>query len=237
MRTVGRSHALERPPLSVPLEGGPAIRLRCGHHPGARSYGTVFLAEQRPSYRLVALKVLNHSSHASETIERLQALRLSLHALGEHAARVYDVGVLAQGRPYVVTEWVRGTTITTFCQQSGSDQPFPFLRDHTRWDQSVERIRSRGWSCGQGTRFRRMCRRSYGRRRRSAAAESCAPVTIKRKGRSAGSLRVPLHVASPAPSAAGDQARPCQLIAGLVSTEAFNCAAMTSRRPRLQVVL
>jgi eukaryotic-like serine/threonine-protein kinase len=143
MRTVGRSHALERPPLSVPLEGGPAIRLRCGHHPGARSYGTVFLAEQRPSYRLVALKVLNHSSHASETIERLQALRLSLHALGEHAARVYDVGVLAQGRPYVVTEWVRGTTITTFCQQSGCDRP-----TRQRLLDTVSDLISRSHSCG-----------------------------------------------------------------------------------------
>src|SRR5215204_1410492 len=75
---------------------------------GQGPYGTVFLAEQRPSHRLVALKVLNHHTHSSETIERLQSLRLSLAALGEHAARVYDVGVLAQDRPYVVTEWVRG---------------------------------------------------------------------------------------------------------------------------------
>jgi eukaryotic-like serine/threonine-protein kinase len=89
---------------------------------GQGPHGTVYLAEQWPSHRFVAMKVFKENSSSSEVVERLRARRLAVAAVGPDAARIYDVGVMAQGTPYVVTEWVRGASIATYCQQSGCDR-------------------------------------------------------------------------------------------------------------------
>jgi eukaryotic-like serine/threonine-protein kinase len=86
--------------------------------------GTVYLAEQQPTCRLVALKILNPHADAIEFVKRLRDVRQGLVALGHsHVARVFDVGLVPERRPYVVTEYVRGAPITTYCQQSSCDQP------------------------------------------------------------------------------------------------------------------
>jgi serine/threonine protein kinase len=85
--------------------------------------GTVYLAEQQPTHRLVAMKLLKPGPEALETVERLRSQRQVLAALAHpHAARVFDVGLIAERRPYVVTEYVRGTHITTYCGESPNDR-------------------------------------------------------------------------------------------------------------------
>jgi len=87
-------------------------------------HGTVYLAEQQPTRRLVALKILNPRADAANVVERLQDKRQALAALAHpHAARVFDVGLIAERRPYVVTEYMRGAHITTYCEQTQRDRP------------------------------------------------------------------------------------------------------------------
>lgn len=86
-------------------------------------HGTVYLAEQQPTHRLVALRILTPHADVTKVIERLQDQRQVLAALAHpHAARVFDVGLLAEHRPYVVTEYVRGAPITTYCEQTQRDR-------------------------------------------------------------------------------------------------------------------
>lgn len=87
------------------------------------AHGTVYLAQQQPTHRLVALKILNPHADAVDVVERLRDLQQGLAALAHpHAARVFDVGLIAERRPYVVTEYVGGAAITTYCEQSQHDR-------------------------------------------------------------------------------------------------------------------
>lgn len=85
--------------------------------------GVVWLAEQsEPVRRTVALKVIRLGMDTENVIARFEIERQSL-ALMDHPniARVLEAGATAAGRPFFVMEWVRGSPITTYCDQSRLD--------------------------------------------------------------------------------------------------------------------
>jgi eukaryotic-like serine/threonine-protein kinase len=83
---------------------------------GRGGMGIVFEAEQASPRRRVALKVLGTLGFAGSDIERM--LRREAQALArlEHpsVARIYDVGRLPDGRPYLAMELVDGQTLTRY---------------------------------------------------------------------------------------------------------------------------
>jgi serine/threonine protein kinase/tetratricopeptide (TPR) repeat protein len=86
---------------------------------GEGGMGVVFLAEQtKPVQRKVALKILKPGMDSRQVIARFEAERQAL-ALMDHPniARVFDAGCTATGRPYFVMELVKGTPITTYCDE------------------------------------------------------------------------------------------------------------------------
>ena len=87
---------------------------------GEGGCGVVFMAEQEvPVRRLVALKVIKPGMDTKSVIARFEAERQAL-AMMDHPniAKVFDAGATESGRPYFVMELVRGTKITTYCDQN-----------------------------------------------------------------------------------------------------------------------
>ncbi len=81
--------------------------------------GEVYRAEQvEPIRRTVALKVIKRGMDTKEVITRFEAERQAL-ALMDHPniAKVFEAGSAPSGRPYFVMEYVRGTPITTYCDE------------------------------------------------------------------------------------------------------------------------
>ncbi|MFO1055220.1 MAG: protein kinase [Planctomycetota bacterium] len=90
---------------------------------GRGGMGEVFLAEQRePVERRVALKVIRAGMDSREVLARFAAERQAL-ALFDHPniAKIHDAGVTADGRPYLVMEYVSGIPITRYCDERGLD--------------------------------------------------------------------------------------------------------------------
>jgi eukaryotic-like serine/threonine-protein kinase len=86
---------------------------------GEGGAGVVFMAEQSaPVRRRVALKVLKLGMDTRHVVARFEAERQAL-AMMDHPniAVVFDGGATESGRPYFVMELVRGTPITTYCDQ------------------------------------------------------------------------------------------------------------------------
>jgi serine/threonine protein kinase len=86
---------------------------------GEGGFGVVFLAEQQqPVRRRVALKILKPGMDTRQVVARFEAERQAL-ALMDHPniARVFDGGATASSRPYFVMELVKGTPITTYCDE------------------------------------------------------------------------------------------------------------------------
>ncbi|MGB2862100.1 MAG: serine/threonine-protein kinase [Sedimentisphaerales bacterium] len=84
---------------------------------GEGGMGIVYLAEQqRPIKRRVALKVIKPGMDSKRVIARFEAERQAL-ALLDHPniAHVYDAGTTEAGRPYFVMEFVKGLSITEYC--------------------------------------------------------------------------------------------------------------------------
>jgi serine/threonine protein kinase/tetratricopeptide (TPR) repeat protein len=87
---------------------------------GEGGFGIVYMAEQtEPVRRKVALKILKPGMDTRQVVARFEAERQAL-ALMDHPniAQVFDGGASPIGRPYFVMELVRGTPITTFCDQN-----------------------------------------------------------------------------------------------------------------------
>ena len=87
---------------------------------GEGGFGVVFMAEQHePVRRKVALKILKPGMDTRQIVARFEAERQAL-AMMQHPniANVLDGGVSDSGRPYFVMELVRGTPITTFCDDA-----------------------------------------------------------------------------------------------------------------------
>src|SRR5262249_44283125 len=84
---------------------------------GEGGFGIVWMAEQQqPVRRRVAVKIIKGGMDTREVIARFEAERQAL-ALMDHPniARVFDAGETEDGRPFVVMELVRGTPITSYC--------------------------------------------------------------------------------------------------------------------------
>ncbi len=82
--------------------------------------GQVYLAEQsEPGKRKVALKVIKTETPTQEILARFEAERQAL-ALMDHQniARVLDVGITEDGRPYFAMELVNGVSITKHCDNN-----------------------------------------------------------------------------------------------------------------------
>src|SRR5687768_11905062 len=87
---------------------------------GEGGCGVVYMAEQEePVRRRVALKVIKLGMDTKSVIARFEAERQAL-ALMDHPniAKVFDAGATDTGRPYFVMELVRGTAITTYCDEN-----------------------------------------------------------------------------------------------------------------------
>jgi serine/threonine protein kinase len=86
---------------------------------GEGGMGEVWMAEQRqPMQRKVALKIIKTGMDTRSVVARFEAERQAL-ALMDHPniAKVLDAGATDSGRPYFVMELVKGTPITTYCDQ------------------------------------------------------------------------------------------------------------------------
>jgi serine/threonine protein kinase/WD40 repeat protein len=87
---------------------------------GEGGFGVVYLADQlRPVKRKVALKVIKPGMDCREVVARFEAERQAL-AMMEHShiAKVLDGGSTKEGRPYFVMELVKGSPITTYCDDN-----------------------------------------------------------------------------------------------------------------------
>ena len=81
--------------------------------------GEVWLAEQvHPIHRQVAIKVIKAGMDTSQVVARFEAERQAL-ALMDHPAiaKVFDAGTTPEGRPYFAMEYVRGESITSYCDR------------------------------------------------------------------------------------------------------------------------
>lgn len=94
---------------------------------GTGGLGSVYLAEQSDLSRKVAIKILHASALAdSEYLERFEQEARILSALQhEHIVRVYSIGFLDSGSPYMVMEHLDGCTLDRL---SGSTAPLAWRR-------------------------------------------------------------------------------------------------------------
>jgi serine/threonine-protein kinase len=83
---------------------------------GEGGMGVVYLAERKDVGRRVALKVLRDAWLSPARRERFAIEQRTLAQLDHPSiARLYDSGVLADGTPYFVMEFVDGESITDYC--------------------------------------------------------------------------------------------------------------------------
>jgi len=85
---------------------------------GEGGMGEVWLAEQRePVRREVALKLMKPGTNSRQAVRRFEAERQAL-ALMEHPsiAKVFDAGTTSDGQLFFVMEFVRGHSITEYCE-------------------------------------------------------------------------------------------------------------------------
>jgi len=86
---------------------------------GEGGMGLVYLAEQKePVKRRIALKIIKPGMDSKQVIARFEAERQAL-ALLDHPniAHVFDAGTTGAGRPYFVMEYVKGMSITAYCDE------------------------------------------------------------------------------------------------------------------------
>ena len=109
--TVTRASSTERGAVA---EFGPYRLLQ---RLGEGGMGEVWLAEQAsPVRRQVAIKVVKAGMDTAQVMARFAAERQAL-ALMDHPAiaKIFDGGSTPEGRPYFAMEYVRGETITRYC--------------------------------------------------------------------------------------------------------------------------
>ena len=115
------------PPIDPDLtqaDGSPQAKRTFGPYSllqrlGDGGMGEVWLARQRePVQRQVAIKILKAGMDSARVLARFDAERQTL-ALMDHPtiAKVFDAGSTPEGRPYIVMEYVRGESITTYCDR------------------------------------------------------------------------------------------------------------------------
>jgi serine/threonine protein kinase/formylglycine-generating enzyme required for sulfatase activity len=116
LRQVVEAAAASSPATAMPELIGP---YRILSTLGEGGMGTVYLAEQKaPVRRRVALKLIKLGMDSKAVLARFQAERRALSMM-EHSciASVFDAGMSALGQPYFVMEYVKGISITDYCDQ------------------------------------------------------------------------------------------------------------------------
>jgi len=101
------------------VKGGTIGSYRLLEALGEGGMGEVWLAEQtRPLRRHVALKIVKLGMDSAQVVARFEAERQAL-ALMDHPAiaKVFDTGATPQGRPYFAMEYVRGESLTQYCDR------------------------------------------------------------------------------------------------------------------------
>jgi len=86
---------------------------------GEGGMGLVYQAEQKePVKRRVALKIIKPGMDSKQVVARFEAERQAL-ALLDHPniAHVFDAGTTEAGLPYFVMEYVKGMSITAYCDE------------------------------------------------------------------------------------------------------------------------
>ena len=94
-------------------------RYRLLQRVGEGGMGDVWLAEQtEPVRRQVAIKVIKAGMDSAHVVARFEAERQAL-ALMDHPviATVFDGGTTPEGRPYFAMEYVKGETLTAYCDR------------------------------------------------------------------------------------------------------------------------
>jgi eukaryotic-like serine/threonine-protein kinase len=110
----------------IPLVDGPGSligRYELLEKIGEGGMGLVYLAQQKkPVKRRLALKIIKPGMDSKEVIARFEAERQTL-ALLDHPniAHVFDAGTTDTGRPYFVMEYVKGMSITRYCDERKLD--------------------------------------------------------------------------------------------------------------------
>jgi non-specific serine/threonine protein kinase/serine/threonine-protein kinase len=103
-----------------PADGQESVRVRnyrILQRVGTGGMGEVYKAEQlEPIKREVALKVVKPGMDTREIVARFDSERQTL-ALMNHTniARIFDGGATEQGRPYFAMEFVKGLSISRYC--------------------------------------------------------------------------------------------------------------------------
>ncbi|MHC4510472.1 MAG: protein kinase domain-containing protein [Planctomycetota bacterium] len=86
---------------------------------GEGGMGLVYLAQQKePVKRRVALKIVKLGMDTKQVVARFEAERQAL-ALLDHPniAHVFDAGTTKTGRPYFIMEYVKGMSVTRYCDE------------------------------------------------------------------------------------------------------------------------
>ena len=112
--------------LLPPADAGPPKRIgpyRILQRLGEGSMGVVYLAEQRePVHRRVALKVIKLGMDTPRLLARFEAERQALSMMSHSGiARVLDGGMDERGRPYFAMEYVKGDSVTKYCERRRLD--------------------------------------------------------------------------------------------------------------------
>jgi non-specific serine/threonine protein kinase/serine/threonine-protein kinase len=86
---------------------------------GEGGMGEVWLAQQvEPVQRQVALKIVKAGMDSARVVARFEAERQALAVMNHPAiAKVFDAGTTPEGRPYFAMEYVRGESLTTYCDR------------------------------------------------------------------------------------------------------------------------
>ena len=86
---------------------------------GEGGMGLVYLAQQKkPVKRRVALKIIKPGMDSKQVIARFEAERQALAVLDHpNIAHVFDAGTTKEGRPYFIMEYVKGMSITAYCDE------------------------------------------------------------------------------------------------------------------------
>jgi len=106
-----------------PLTDGPGTKI--GRYElleqiGEGGMGLVYIAQQKkPVKRKVALKIIKPGMDSRQVIARFEAERQALAVLDHpNIARVFDAGTTKTGRPYFIMEYVKGVSITRYCDEN-----------------------------------------------------------------------------------------------------------------------
>jgi serine/threonine protein kinase len=88
------------------------------HVLGEGGMGVVYLAERQDLHSLVAIKLLRDAWLSPARRERFAVEQRTLAQLNHPCiARLYDAGILADGTPWFVMEYVDGLPLTEYCRQ------------------------------------------------------------------------------------------------------------------------